>query len=873
MMLSTLRLKLTTPTPERPAAFAGEFHSLPTNAQKHMILVPTTLRFNARHLLPNAHHHTMQRTKPFPATSKTIRANASSHSANVPRIQANASGHSRGWRATFLNNGIWGISEKSRLTWCVGLIAYGVGLVFCPSSQAATNTLKPGTNLSWGVSGNWSLGTTPAATDALLLDGSSATTSGLASSPSVQTLSFNTGSNAITINSTTTTATGGRTLTLNGGTNALGNTDLLDLSSTTNGSVTIGGTTSTGLITIAFGVSGSINVENANATLTLGSQSIVSGSSKSLTKSGAGTLILGGANTYSGGTFLSAGGLNISGSGTLGSTSGTLNVSGGTLNLGTTTQTTGAATISGGTIQNGTLTSTSYTATNAGSATVSAILAGSGSLSMSGAGTLTLSGANTYVGGTILSSGTLGLGSSSVGTVTSGPIGTGTLTLTGGTLQASGGDRSISNSVAINSSAGATVSGSNNLTFSGAFTVTSNSSSLTNSLNAGKGLTLSGDVFLSNSSGTGRSLTIDGNGETNISGVIANFNGSGASGNVIKSGAGTLMLSNQANTYTGTTTISGGILSVTRLADAGSTSSIGNRGDAGATGLVIDSGTLKFIGTTGNGSTNRRFTVGVGGATIDASSSDNTALVFTNTGALGASGTGDRTLTLQGSTSAAAQNSISSVIADPSGGKTAVTKSGSNTWVLSGSNTYTGVTTVNQGTLLLGKNNTLQTGTSDSTRTAVALAGGNLSTGGFSQGSTGTPTTLGALTLSGNSSITLGSIAGIETLAFSDLATDLSTFTGVLTIYNWEGTRGSASGGDNIFFANLAGANTTDTFTNIQFNIGGTLYGSRFTTVTNGFELYADTIAVPEPSTWIGGGVIFGLAAWSQRKRFARQEA
>src|SRR5205823_4673789 len=155
-----------------------------------------------------------------------------------------------------------------------------------------------------------------------------------------------------------------------------------------------------------------------------------------------------------------------------------------------------------------------------------------------------------------------------------------------------------------------------------------------------------------------------------------------------------------------------------------------------------------------------------------------------------------------------------------------------------------------------------------STRTAVALNGGNLSTGGFSEGDTSaTPNTLGSLTLSGNSSLTLGSTPGAETLAFSDLGTNLSSFNGSLTIYNWEGTPGSLSSTDHIFFDNLTGADTSTLYNQILFNINGAYYGGRFGAVTNGFELYADVTPVPEPSTVVGALTLVSFVGYRERRR------
>ena len=76
--------------------------------------------------------------------------------------------------------------------------------------------------------------------------------------------------------------------------------------------------------------------------------------------------------------------------------------------------------------------------------------------------------------------------------------------------------------------------------------------------------------------------------------------------------------------YVGTT------LAATTLADGGAASSIGSSTNA-ASNLYIQGSTLKYVGAAA--STNRLFTIGTNGATIDASGSG--AISFTNTAALG----------------------------------------------------------------------------------------------------------------------------------------------------------------------------------------------------------------------------------------------
>ena len=80
---------------------------------------------------------------------------------------------------------------------------------------------------------------------------------------------------------------------------------------------------------------------------------------------------------------------------------------------------------------------------------------------------------------------------------------------------------------------------------------------------------------------------------------------SNTSGSVIKTGSGTWSLTG-LNAYTGSTTLSGGVLSASSLADGGTVSSVGQSTNAAAN-LVFDGGTLQYTG--GAVSTNRLFTL------------------------------------------------------------------------------------------------------------------------------------------------------------------------------------------------------------------------------------------------------------------------
>jgi autotransporter-associated beta strand protein len=91
------------------------------------------------------------------------------------------------------------------------------------------------------------------------------------------------------------------------------------------------------------------------------------------------------------------------------------------------------------------------------------------------------------------------------------------------------------------------------------------------------------------------------------------------------------------------------------------------------------------------------FSVGPGGGTIDNEGS--AALSFTNTGSLGMSGNGPRTLTLTGP-GTAGDTIASAIVNHPAG--TTLRKQGTGLWILTGTNTYAGGTTLAGGTLQIG---------------------------------------------------------------------------------------------------------------------------------------------------------------------------
>lgn len=312
-----------------------------------------------------------------------------------------------------------------------------------------------------------------------------------------------------------------------------------------------------------------------------------------------------------------------------------------------------------------------------------------GGVTKTGTGTLTLSGANTFSGVVDIKGGLLSVTSLTNGGV-AGPLGMSSnaasnVLLDGGILGYSGtvAGTTDRNFTLAASNGGLDASG----TSAGTFTLTA-ANSITVAPNLG-----AANLILQ---GTGASTT----GSGFLGSLIAD--GSGTTVSVVKNGTGTWNITNNANTYTGATTINGGILSVSTLglAGAGGTPSPLGASSNAASNLVLSGGTLRYTGT--GETTDRNFTFGnattAAGGGIDTTGATGPLIIDGSMTAVNPTGA-NQTLTLT-ALPASGANAINGNIVDSSGtALTGITKAGAGAWTLAGANAYTGTTTVNAGTL------------------------------------------------------------------------------------------------------------------------------------------------------------------------------
>lgn len=407
---------------------------------------------------------------------------------------------------------------------------------------------------------------------------------------------------------------------------------------------------------------------------TLGS--VISGNG-GLIKSGAGTLILTGVNSYAGETRVGSGALKISNSSALGQTmagtvidtfGGTLEMEGG-ISVGAENLSLGTATIaklrslSGNNSWAGNITLVASNSPScvvevaAGQLTLSGIINGPVStatpgIDKTGAGKLILSGSNDYKGQTVVRQGILNVQND----LALGATGSTTTVLSGAALELDGPNRNIAEG-----------------TISLDGTGIGNTGAL-RSVNQGVHV-VSSQVIL----GISPAIGVDADTRLRLTGLVASNSSSG----LTKVGLGELRLSG-ANSYPGSTTVSAGVLLVSNSSSLGA-------GPAGT--LVLDGATLEVVSGTTNETYNEALTL------IGAGAGGTGALrnLGTTTFAGPVNLAGDVTVSSTGS-----RLSFNMAIAGSGFNLTKIGAGGQLRLAGSGPNTY-GTTFVNQGTLELFK--------------------------------------------------------------------------------------------------------------------------------------------------------------------------
>ena len=680
--------------------------------------------------------------------------------------------------------------------------------------------------------------------------------------------------------------------------------------STGTGGLTIGASGNAGSLTAggADNAAGELIINNSTA-MTVNSVIADNGSGAvALTKSGAGTATLTTASTYTGGTTVNAGTLALAaGSTDPLVTTGAITLNGGTFNLGASTSqtTSGAVVIAGGSLSNGTLTKSgaNYDLRN-GSITTK--LAGSVGIDKTTAGTLTFANtvSNTFTGDTTITEGSL------VGTSASG-----ILAITGNLIVGSiGGGNPASysqtntnfastKSVTIYSN-GTVNAGNGAQNFSGGITIIGGlMTGSYNYVNAPVNMT-GGTFALTNLAGSNGTYNINASASTaNITGTLANnvifnvadgaaatdllFSGTRGGGSTLtKTGLGK-MVATGSSAYSGATTITGGILSVSSLANGGSNSAIGSAAVAAANLKLGNNTTFQYTGT--GHSTDRLFTINgtLAGDTATLDASGTGAVNFTNAGAI-AYGTNTQTRTLILAGTSTADNTLAATIGNNGTAAVSVTKNDAGKWILTGTNTYTGATTVNAGTLVINGSSTsaLTIGASGTLGGTGTISAATVISGTHNPGNSPGIQTFGSdLTYSGGSSVVNWEL---KSNTVTNAANPNALFDTIVVGGNLDFSAATAlnlsfvpSGSDvlwadSFWSTSRTGTNgwlvydvagTTSNFSNLALNTANwldsgsnafntALPGASFSFYQDANDIYLNYTAVPEPATW-------GLLAFS----------
>lgn len=415
---------------------------------------------------------------------------------------------------------------------------------------------------------------------------------------------------------------------------------------------------------------------------------------------------------------------------------------------------------------------------------ISGVISGTGGLTKTGSGTNTLSGVNTYGGQTTVSAGVLAvLNGAALGATASGAtVSSGAALQLQGGIVVTGENLTLSGNGIGGGGALRSVSGSN--TWNGTITLAANS---TIGCDAG---TFALQANIINST---LQTTFTNAGVIIFNGVLGN-----GTGGFVKVGTGLLSLGG-ANTYSGTTTISGGTVQFSVSGGASSASAV---------------------------------TVNAGG-TLDLNGFNETILSLAGAGSV----------TLGGGTLSVG-NSAATTFSGAMSGTGSLIKAGAATMTLSGVNTYSGGTTINAGAISVAADTglgnasgtlTLNGGTFTTTKTLASARAVVLGTKGGVISAGGTTLTLSG-TISGPGFLTK---IGTKTLALTGTNSYLGGTTNAAGTITIGSDAALGNPGGTLTFSNSATLTTTASFSstrNMVLNAGTATFntGTGFTNTFNG---------------------------------------
>jgi autotransporter-associated beta strand protein len=635
-----------------------------------------------------------------------------------------------------------------------------------------------------------------------------------------------------------------------------------------------------GSAAFAAGSALGLNVDGGN---TFSYASNIAGA-QGLTKTGGGTLQLGGANTYAGvttitgGTLFSGQSANIPGY----SAAGRVAIGNGTLQLAAGGAGEWAGAEVDGLLANATFSTGATVALDVDapdSITVSANIAGPVGLRKTLGGTLTLTGNNTHTGQTTFTGGTLAVNNAA-------QLGTGLLFWGGtaftATLQVnSASPVTFANDVTIDASNSANtpaiLTSAGNVTFSGTLR-NSDGNGRIDFTNAGTTTTFSGPVYLSDNANV-RTLRFGGPGNVVVSGVISNGTSGSATDNLTYQGTGTLTLTN-SNTYVGVTNLTSGTVAV---ANSGAFSA--GQVNFGTTTAGAGSATLRASG--GPVTIPNAFVMNTNStqpAIIDGSDALTLSGVFTNrasNGVLNVNSTAtttfsggvhlsDNTTTRTFRIGGTGNVLISGVVADFQSTGSSLTQQGTGTITLTNANTYSGNTTVASGTLAIGNDAALGTSTlvlgNNTAPATVAASGGphavannvTLSSSAANPGTIG-----GSQNLTINGSFSNGNTDGY--LAVTNSASSTLAGPVYLSSSTAAGRTLHVTGTGNLLISGvIADANGAGLPGALEQNGSGSLTLANANTYTGGTAVTSGTLVLANADATAGGAINVSNGALAQ---------